>query len=1030
MKFIDSAIERPMLVSLIAIGIGILCVAAYLNLPLREVPDIQVPFVSVETDYAGAAPEEVESLVTKPIERKINELEGVDTIASISVRGHSNIEIEFLSGMDVEEKVREVRDKIAEAKDELPEAASVQNVEEFNLIDRPVLFVFIYGDSDPYRLGKMAEDLRDELETVPGCSSIGIFGDLKREIHVRVDPDKLNGHLISIGEVISALKQQNLDMPGGVVKASDAGRLVRSVGRLKAAQEIGDVIVGFRRSGEIPLVPREYVGVRPGGGPIRVKDVATVEDGLADVEEKFRVNGQRCVALAIYAREKADLVDTVGMIKERLAEIGQSLPPGVQVETAGDLGHMILTMTSQLKLNALIGGILVILVLMIGMGFRNSPMVGLAIPFSILIACGIIHALDMPLTGVAIFSLILALGLVVDGAIIVGENIYRHIEEGLSGAEAAKMGIHEVAGAVLCADLTTVIAFLPMMFMSGPIGQYVSVIPKVVAGAVLGSLFIDHVVLPTVAAKLMRTSSREKRIPRKIAAPHLKILSKALRHRWLTMGIAVAAFAASLLLIPVIGTELFPKTDTSRLWITIQMPIGTTLQHTDAVARIVERRLKSIPDVDRYACSVGRMGTLDTTFGSAGFVGENVAEFIVELTEERDRKRKIDEIMSDLRRLLADIPDARIDIKQRVEGPPVGADVVVRIKGQDLTALRVIARDIAGKLELIEGAIDVRTDQEESQPEIQVNIDREDASSLGLTPEVISSTVAAAVNGIVATTFRDQDEEIDVRVRFPPSDRRNIEDIKSLRIVTPSGSLIPLIQVADIREAEGLAHISRWDLKRIAAVRCNAEGRLVSKIVRDLKAKMANVDLPQDYSIEYGGENEETAESFRSLGKAMAIAVILVLVVLMAQFKSVIQPIVIIITIPLSFIGVILGMVVTNNPFGMMAFIGVVSLSGIVVNDAIVLVTYVNTLRDRGVEKRSAIIQATQTRFRPIMMTTVTTIAGLLPTTLGLGGGIDFWAPLGWAIIWGLMTATLLTLVVVPVAYSLVEQARSVISNQ
>jgi CzcA family heavy metal efflux pump len=1016
MKSIDSAIERPMLVSLIAISIGILCAAAYLNLPLREVPNIQIPYVMVETDYPGAAPEEVESLVTKPVERKISELEDLDVITSMSSRGRSYIGVEFLSGTDVDEKVRQVRDKASETKDELPETAGAPIVEGFRITNRPVLFVFVYGHYDLYRLGKMAEDLRDELETVRGCSSIEILGDLKREIQVQLDPSKLNAHLIPIGQVISALKQQNLDMPGGIVKAEDAGRLVRNIGRFRTAQDIGDVIVAFRHR-----------------GAIRVRDIASIEDGLEDAEEEFRVNGQECVALAVYISEKADLVDMVGMIKERLAQVRQILPPDVQVETAGDLGQMIRTMTNQLKLNALIGGMLVVLVLVVGMGFRSSLMVSLAIPFSILIACGILYALGMTLTGVAIFSLILALGLVVDGAIIVGENIYRHMEEGLSGAEAAKVGIHEVAGAVFCADLTTIVAFLPMMFMSGPTGQYVSVIPKVVAGAVAGSLFVDHVVLPAVAAKFMRARVGKKRMRNMgIAAPHLRILSRALRYRWITMGIVAVVFAASLLLIPVIGTELFPKTDTSRLWITVQMPIGTTLQRTNAVARTVESRLKDMPDVDKYACSVGMMGMLDTSFGASSSRSENVFEFIVELVERDKRERKIDEIMFHLRRMLADIPDARIDIKQRVEGPPVGADIAVRIKGQDLNVLRTITHDVAGKLKLIDGAADVRSDQEESQPEIQVNIDREDASSLGLTPEAISSTVAVAINGIVATTFRDQDEEIDVRVQFPPSNRRGADDIRNLRILTPSGNLVVLTQVADIREAEGLTHISRRDLKRIATVRCRAEGRLVSKIVSDLKAEVADMPsseakelaLPQGYSIEYGGENEETAESFRSLGKAMAVAIVLVLVILMAQFRSIIQPIVIIITIPLSFIGVILGLIVTDNPFGMMAFIGVVGLSGIVVNDAIVLVTYINTLRDRGMERKAAILQAAQTRFRPIMMTTITTIAGLLPTTLGLGGGVDFWAPLGWSIIWGLMTATLLTLVVVPVVYSLVEDAK------
>lgn len=1009
MKFINGAIERPMLVLLTAIAVAVVCLAAYLNLPLREVPDIQVPYVGVKTDYPGAAPGEVESLVTKPLERKINELEDIEAIISMSARGHSYIIVEFLSGSDVHEKVWQIRDKISEAEDELPDVSTVPRIEGFSILNRPVLFIFVYGEYDLYRLGKIARDLRDELETVSGCSAIDILGALEREIKVQLDPDKLNAHLISIAEVAAALKRQNLNMPGGIIETEGTGRLVRSLGRFRTVQDIGEAIVGFRL-----------------GTAIRIKDIASIEDGLEDIEVEFRVNGQKCVTLAVYINEKADLADMVDAINEKLAQAKHTLPPGVLIETAGDLGKMIRSMTGQLKLNAFIGGALVVLVLVIGMGFRSSLLVSLAIPFSVLIACGILYVLGMALTGVAIFSLILALGLVVDGAIVVSENIYRHVEEGLSGVEAAKVGVHEVAGAVFCADLTTVVAFLPMMFMSGPVGQYASVIPKVVAGAVAGSLFVDHIVLPTVAARFMRARAEKRRFHfsfhnRRITAPHLRILSKALRHRWLTIGIAVLTLAGSLLLIPAIGTELFPKTDTSKFWVTIQMPAGTTLQRTNEVALIVENHLEDIKDIDKYACSVGMKGFLDTSMGVITSKSENVVEFAVELIEANKRGRDIDEIIHNLRRRLSDIPDTRVDIKQRVEGPPVGADVAVRIRGQDLATLRAIAHDVGERLETIEGAVDIQIDQDDSQPEIQVDINREDASMLGLTSEAIASFIAVAVNGITVTTFRDQDEEIDVKLQFPLWNRRETDDIRGLRILSPSGNLVLLNQVADIRETQGLAYIGRRNLKRTATVRCNAEGRLVSRIVSDLKAEIAELSLPQGYSIEYGGENEDTAESFRSLGKTMVVAVVLVLIILVAQFKSLTQPIAIIMTVPLSFIGVILGLLVTDNPFGMMAFIGVVSLSGIVVNDAIVLVTYINILRDRGLGKEAAIIQAAQVRLRPIMITTITTIVSLLPLTLGFGG-LDFWAPLGWSIIWGLMTATLLTLVVVPVVYSLVTE--------
>ena len=495
----------------------------------------------------------------------------------------------------------------------------------------------------------------------------------------------------------------------------------------------------------------------------------------------------------------------------------------------------------------------------------------------------------------------------------------------------------------------------------------------------------------------------------------------ALKYRRTTLGIAMLALITSLFLIPVIGTELFPKTDTSRIWITIQMPAGTPLERTDAVSRLVEKRLEEIPDIRTFASSVGMKGILDTTFGTQTVRGENFLEFLVEPVEEDKRERGLGKIMSEMRTKLTEITDAKIEYKQRVEGPPVGADIAVRIKGHDLDVLKSLSNDIAEKLTRIEGTADIWTDQEESLPQIQVKIHRAGAALIGTSPEIVWATLAASLVGVIPASLQDHDEELDVRIQLASHGKENINDLRALRIPTQLGAHVPLTEVAEVWEAKGPAHISRRDQERLATVRCNADGRLASKILKDLRADVANISLPPGYSIEYGGENEHQAKSFRDLGKAMALAALMVFVVLIIQCRCLIQPIVILITIPLSFIGVILGMVVTNNPFGMMAFIGLVCLLGIVVNNAIVLVTYINILRRRGMAREAAIVRAAQTRLRPILMTTITTIAGVVSTTLGLGGGVDFWAPLGGAIIWGLLTATVLTLVVVPVAYSLLE---------
>jgi len=996
------AIEKSFAVFVLAAVVLALGAVAYVSLPLESDPEVPIPFVGVVVPWPGAAPDEVENLVVKPMEEQLGGLDDIKEITSTAREGRGSTFIEFVAGADIDEAKSSVREKLPDIKNEMPEGAEDPVLVDINVNDVPIMLVSLEGGSDYVALTDVAEDVAREILDVNGVSSADIFGGRKREVQVEADPTLLSKYGVSLSQLIAALDAGNVNLPAGTMKTGSSAVLIRAIGEYQSLQDIRDTVIP-----------------RPGPGVLRVGDVARVHMGFEEPESYSRTNGEASVTIVVRRRSGINTVRAAATIREKLAEIESTLPPGVKLEVLQDQSEYIRDTLSQLANNALFGGFLVVAVLFVALGLRNALMVGLAIPFSLLFAFGLLYLTGNTLNGVTLFALTLVVGIVVDGGIVIVENTFHHLERGKDRVEAARIGVAQVGTAVLAAALTTMAAFVPMLMMKGIVGRFIRVIPLTVIFALIGSIIVDHLVIPPLAAKLVRRRKHTILGEDSAVAKRLdRTLAWSFRHRGLTVGAAFAAFVLSIALIPVIGVIFFPQVDIGRFDVNVRTPPGSKIEYTDGVVRHIEEAVLALPEVKTANANVGSSGLSVYEIGVT-IQGPERGNISVELVDEDERERKTDDILDELRAEVSAIPSATVEFAKLETGPPVGAAIVVEIRGDDLEVLRGIAEKVEAIVKEVPGTVDVVGDHTQARPELRVLIDRNRAAQFGVSQQEVAYTLAAAHGGVDATEFSYGDEDIDVRVRLP-EEYRNVESIKGLTLISFEGRRVPLAQVAGVAYDTGPSYIRRVDLVRTMSVRSNVEGRRTGEVLKDIMKEVAELDLPSGYDVRYTGENEDRDQAFASLWRALFVGVALILTVMVLQFGSLRQPLVVIIAIPLSVVGVILGLLVTGNPFGFASFLGIAALAGIVVNDAIVLVTYTNQLRARGHGKMEAARLASLRRLRPVLLTTVSTISGLLPLSLGFAGSAEFWAPLGWSIIFGLAVATVLTLVVIPTVYTIV----------
>jgi CzcA family heavy metal efflux pump len=1023
MKISRKAVDKPVLVTLVTIILVLLGIIGLRTLPLEEYPQIDVPWIVVVIPYAGAAAEDIEQKVTIKVDEKLNGIKHLKGLYSYAREGASVHVLELYEKAKKQETLTEVKDKVDQVKRELPKDVEEPMIEDIAFDSVPIILVNVTGEVDPKILKEIAKDIKIEIEAAPGVREVAFYGGLEREVQVQVDPRKMEQYHLSYSKLIAALQQQNANLPGGYLKLNNYEYLVRTEGKFNDVQDIGQTVIAVKA-----------------GHPIFISEVADIKDTHKKIDTYSRYNGVQTVSLVVYKQTKINTMKTTGAIKQIAAEYNARLPEAVQVTTTMDKGDDISLMVRQLSSNALYGLLFVLLTLMIFMGLRNSILISIAIPFSLFVGFLFMWVFGFSLNMITIFALILVIGLVVDGAMIVGENIYHHFEKGLNPIDASKKGISEVGTAVISADLTTISAFFPMIFIAGIMGRVISFLPYVVIFALAGSMFIDHFTLPMIASKYMRLSKKKterkrfdrifsigNRFFRFLIKYYKPVLRWSIFHRKTVISVALLAFFIALLIVGagIIKVDFFPKEDMGRFNINFTLPMGTTVEKTNLIAQQIEQLIAKIPEVKEYVSTIGDTGIImsDLTETATGSSGPEFGKILVNIGYDDERKRSQSEIIEELDSKLAEIPGIEYSFFEVEMGPPVGRPVAIQIYGEEFEELKKISQTVEKHLKTIPGTRNVQNSFQENKPEVAIKIDRTSAAKQGITAQEITIQVMAAFLGYEATEIMLGDQPVDVRVINREARRQNVEDVLDTPILSSAGIEIPLSQLAQVEITKGIFAINRRNLRRSVTVGCDVDkGYTPHDIFASLQKRMESVPPPQGYTLEYGGEEEERQRSFESITRVMFLGLILIFFVLTAQFDSFKQPLVILFTVPLSIIGVVTGLLLTRLTFSFMAFVGVVALVGIVVNDGIVLIDFINQRHRAGVDLITAIFDAGPRRLRPVILTTATTIGGLLPITLNLGGGGTLWAPLGTSIIFGLLFATILTLVIVPSLYSILER--------
>ncbi len=1024
------SITHKTTILILIVAIVLMGALAYISLPRESAPDITFPFIMVFSHYEGTSPSDMESLVTRPLERKLKNLTDVKEMTSTSMEGESQIFLEFEPDVDTDTALQKVRDKVDQAKGDLPSDMNDPSVMEFSSSDWPIMFVVVSGEVGLVELKKIAEEIKEDIEGVAGVLEAKTVGGLEREIRVEYDQDRLTSYGLMLTQVIQTVRNNNQNMPGGSLDIGEARYVMKIPAEFESPAEIENLVITVRD-----------------GKAIYITDVAEIRDTFKDRDSYSRLNGVESVSIRITKRAGEHLLRIADDIKQIVEKRRQTIPDLVDLTITSDQSENVHTMVADLENNIVTGFLLVLIVIFASLGFRNASLVAIAIPFSMLISFFILQGLGITLNFVVLFSLILALGMLVDNAIVIVENIYRHhTAERKPLTRAAMEGTAEVAQPVITSTATTVAAFVPLLFWPGIMGEFMGYLPKTVIITLLSSLFVALIITPTLSSIFIKRSKREQKIAEKggqnrhglIIRSYRAMLAFSLRFRLLFLllfcclfVLMVFAFAQSDL-----GVEMFPDTEPSRITAKIKAPQGTNIYQTNNFALQAEAIVRKYGNIEQFTTTVGNDGP-------------NAAEINIDMVDRELRKesgepgtddgkiyfKNSNNTMDALRHeLFLSIVGAEIYVDKEDEGPPVGAPVNVEIHGDDFSVMSRISETLQDKIRDIPGIVDLTDDYDPGLPEITVDVDKERAALLSLDAFSIGYLIKGSINGVEIGKYHEGEDEFDIVARLPKEQRQNIQNILRLRVPGPTGQPVPLSSMATIMTTSGLSAIKHIDESRVVSVSSNvAKGFNAQKILAQVQAIAAEMELPPGYTFQYTGENEEMQKSQAFMIKAFLIAILSISMVLVTQFDSILSPFIIMTSVILSLIGVFLGLIVTQTAFGViMTGMGVISLAGVVVNNAIVLIDYINVLRkQRGKSCREAIILAGTTRFRPVMLTAITTVLGLLPMAIGVSLDVhkfdiimgsdmsQYWGPMSTAVIFGLVVATMLTLFVVPCLYSL-----------
>ncbi len=1007
MSIIKYSVRNPIIVNMLMIAILILGTVSLLELPRELNPKVAFNYVFIIVPYPGVGAEEVEKMIVVPLENAVDDIEDLKMMSSESNEGSGFVWLQFedLSEVHFRERLNEVETAVNRV--ELPEGAQDPIVEDFDSGDYiPVISLSIVGDMPERRLHDLAEEVRDELLDIDGVAKVALTGTRDREIWIEIEPERLRQHRISLSRVVASLGNRNLNLPAGDLLIGRESYLVRTIGEVKTPE-------GFRS-----LVVRWD----PSGNHLHLGDIATVEDRWEKERTRSRMDGAPAVTLSVSKKTRANSLDVVRAVKAVGEKYRDRLPFGAKIVFTNDTSIYIKDILFKLQTNAILGFMLVILMLYIFMGLRNALVAAVGIPIAFMATFIFMNQTGQTFNSNSLFGLMLILGVVVDDAIIVVENCFRHRQRGLSRVEAAVTGTTEVFWPVVSATTTTIAAFLPLILMTGIMGKFMRIIPIVVSLTLLASLVEVFLIAPSHFAEWGGTGHpRRSRWFTGLRRLYVRILVKLIRRRYWVGPMVL--FLALLLsgVIPLVGVDLFRGHEFSQFMVWVTMPVGSTLDETDRVIKRIESAARSLPkeEVHTVISSTGIL-QMETDW----IYAEHVGQVAVDLVESELRRRSVDEIMNDLRGRIAGIAGpVDLRLSKISGGPPVGKAVEVKVKGKYFDELSDIADELKAVLDSIPGVYDVGDDWYPGKDEVRVVVDEEQASLFGLSVAAIAAEVRAAVDGIEATVFRDADEEIDVRVKLAGIGHGGLDELMKLPLVTPSGESIRLDRVCRFETGPTVFRIRRFEQERAITVSADVDKRVTTAVEVNREIARRFADLPLRHpgcQLDFRGEMKEFQESIGQLGRLFLFGVILIFTILGAQFKSVRQAFIILLTIPFGFIGAMIGLFVIGSPLSIVTMYAIVALAGIAVNDAIVMVSFINNSRAAGVGKLRSVIESGRIRLRPIILTSLTTILGLLPMAVGMGGKSEMWGPFANTIVFGLAAATILTLLVIPTVYIII----------
>ncbi len=1019
MSLSDIAVERPVTITMIAAIIVVIGVMSLSRLGLDLMPDVDFPTISVITRYEGAASEDIEKLVTRPLEGALASVSGVVGLNSISREDVSFIMVEFDYGTELNEAAQDLREALGLIAPMMPEDSEDPMVVKFSLSSMPVLGYTVTGmNGNTQALDRFLGDtLTQRLERLEGVAQAMLIGAPSQEIHVEIDRAALEVSGLGLSQVIQAIGAQNVDLPGGRVIEQQNEYLVRTLGAFRSLSDIEQTVVGVGRSGV----------------PMRIKDVGAVQLSTEDIRSTFRSNGADALFLQIVKQSGANPLQVAQRVKEELAKVRAELPTDIKFSLVMDTGEQIEQMSNNVSRSGLAGGLLAILFMFLFLrSIRPTLAIAVAIPLSLLATFIPIYLAGETLNLMTMGGLMLGIGMLVDNAVVVIENIFRHLEQGKGRIEAARDGAREVGMAITASTLTTIAVFLPLFFGGGLAGELVRGLAMVVAFALAASLMVALTIVPMLASvtfderDALRVSEAGRAFDR-ISGLYEAVLRWCLGHRVVTIGVVTLSLAVSAGLLTQVGATFMPATDQPLMMAKAAFKVGTPLADVQRSMARVERYLLTLPEIETAGIAIGtNEKDLGAGLSEMSPAGVHEAQVFVRLKGERDRA--LTEILADVR---ANAPRTEgmsiqfMDMGEAMMGGGGTKPVQIEIYGTDLDALTGLADRVEATVSSINGLTDIDQSMKEPKPERHLEVDRERAATYGLTVFEIARAVDSATRGSLAGLYREDGEEYPIRVRYQARDRGGFDELDRIVVPTRAGFAVPLRQVAEFVSSTGPIQITRRDQVRKVAVRANLEGRDIGTAIKDIDAALAPIraSLPSGYRIDFGGTFEQMQEAFILLLGALVLAILLVYMVMASQFEAFGHPLVIMFTVPLSFVGVAVVMFLSNTPISVVTFVGVIMLAGIVVNNGIVLIDYINQLRREGMDRREAVVEGGRTRLRAVLITTGTTVAGLLPMALFPGKGAELTADLAKTVAGGLAAATFLTLVIIPIVYELVDTA-------